>query len=300
MFIALLILIQVHHTVESPSHESCSPIRIAELVQQSEVLAVEIESATVLLDTIRKTMPEPVVEKDKIIVARYSELLARKNDILIRKSETTRNYLTLVKENAELERQLKEIEKILTEFRTEESVLTQITQTLQNEQKTLEQQITELQNIGRSTEADVAQKTDRLQNPDSHSRKEELHLPKMQDSGYLRPFYLVLRFNRLYVVENRSDFNNIGPNGHYLGVPKNDRGIMVGDYDAAKRQIRNIFQSVSPSSHYIGVFVYGDSVDSFYIVRNEIMGAGFRYELIPTPDDFPWTFEIGGGSVQIQ
>ena len=144
------------------------------------------------------------------------------------------------------------------------------------------------------------QKTDRLQNPDSNSRKEELHLPKLQDSGHLRPFYLVLRFNRLYVVDNRGDFDNIGPRGNYLGVPKKDRGIVVDDYDAVKRQIRNAFQSTSPTLHYIGVFVYGDSVDSFYIVRDVVMGAGFRYELIPSPDDLPWSFGSGSGSVQIQ
>ena len=300
LFIAILIVIQVRHTVEQPAQKTCSPEQTAELLQRMEELAAEIESATVLLESIRKTMPEPTGEEDHQIAATYSELLEKKNDYVAKKTERTRNYLAQVKENADLTQLLNEIKAKLDERKNTESQLTQTIQSLQSEQQALEQKTNEQRNLVRSLETEVAQKTDRVrdkQNPDNHSRKEELFLPKLQDAGQLRPFYLVLRFNRLYVVENRDDFDY---NLNFLGTPKKSRGFAVDDMDVVKRQIRNTFQSKSPAVNYIGVFVYGDSVDSFYIIRDEIVGAGFRYELIPSPDDAPWAFGAGNGTTQIQ
>ena len=300
LFIALLIVIQVRHTVEQPSHETSSPEQIDALLHRTEELAAEIESATALLETIRKTMPKPIDEEDSMMVAMYSELLEKKNDYVTQKTERTRDYLAQVKENAVLAQKLDEIQEKLEELKNTESQLTQTTQTLQSEQQTLEQKNKELQTLDRSLKAEVAQKTNRVQekdDPDKNSRKEELFLPKLEDAGHLQPYYLLLRFNRLYVVEKRSDFDYVLND---LGIPKKTHGLAVEDTDAVKRQIRSMFQSKSPDVNFIGVFVYGDSVDSFYLVRDEIMGAGFRYELIPSPDDTPWVFGAGSGSTQIQ
>ena len=300
LFIAIMVVIQVRHVTERPIPETCSPERMAELLQQVEKLVTEIDSATILLDTIRKTLPEPVGENDKRIIALYSERLEKKNDLIVQKAERTREFIAQTKENAELERRINELAEKLNKAQAVESQLLQTVQNLRDTQRTLEQKTADLQTLVRRLEAEVTQKARRVQDKhdlDKNTRQEELLLPKMQDAGRLTPFYLVLRFNRLYVVAHRGDFDY---RGNLLGVPKKNRGFWIDDTDAVKRQIRNTFQSASPSTQFIGIFVYGDSVDSFYVVRDTIIDAGFRYELIPSPDDTPWSFGSGGGSTQIQ
>jgi gluconate kinase len=300
LFIALLVAIQVRHSVEQISPEACSPKRIAELLHRTDELALEIESAVLVLETIRKTMPEPDDEYEKHLVATYSELLEKKNDIVVQKAELSRDFMALAKENAELSQRLKDTEEQLIELKAVESQLSQTVQNLLNEQPKHEQKIDELRNLVSTLETETAQKTVQLQDknaPDRNSHTEELILPRMRDAGRLRPFYLVLRYNRLYVVANRSDFD---AGGDDLGTPKKDRGSPVMDSDLTKHNIRNALQSVSPATNFIGIFVYGDSVDSFYIVRNAVINAGFRYELIPSMDDSRWFIQENNGATQIQ
>ncbi len=303
LFIAILIAIQIRQTAEQPPPEACSPERIAELARRADELVVEIESATMLMETVRKTMPEPVDEKDKKLVTAYSELLEKKDEIVSKKSELTRDGLKQFRENAELEQRLKKIEDKLEELKETEARLAKIVQELQSEQRNLEQKTDDMKAIAARLEAETTNKTDRVRDkndPDKNSRKEELFLPKMQDSGSLRPFYLVLRYNRLYAVVDRGDFTDTGPRGKDLGVPKRSRGFVVEENDTVKRKIRDLFRLVLPNTHYIGIFVYGDSVDVFYVIRNAATEAGFRYELIPTTDDAHWSFGEGSGSTQIQ
>jgi len=300
VFIALLIAIQVRHTVEQPATDNCSPERMAELLQRAEELAAEIDSATILLETIRKTLPEPVGENDKRVVALYLDLLEKKNDLIAQKAERTRDFIAQTGENAELERQINEMAEKLAKLQDGESQLLQTVQNLRSTQQTLEQKTVDLQTRIRQLETEVAQKTRKVQDkhdPAKNTREEELRLPKMLDAGRLTPFYLVLRFNRLYVVSQRGDFDY---RGNFLGIPKRNRGLPVDDDDAVKFQIRSILQSASPDAQYIGIFVYGDSADSFHIVRDVIVVAGFRYELIPSPDEVPWRFGSGGGPTQVQ
>lgn len=300
LFIAILIAIQIRQVEAPPSPESCSPERIAELLQRAEEISIEIQSAVVLLETVRKTIPEPIDENARNLVATYSELLADKNSLVTKKSELTQDCLAHAQENADLERDLKKIEEKLQQLEARESRLTQTVQDLQNRQRDLQRKADDAKKLLSDLETEVAQKTDKVQDkhdPDKNSRKEELYLPKMQDSGHLRPYYLVLRYNRLYIVEQRDDFNY---RGNMLGVPKRDRGFFVDESDIAGRKIRDAIRMQSPSRNYIAIFVYGDSVESFYAVRDILISADFRYELIPSPDDTPWSFGSGPGSAQIQ
>lgn len=300
LFIAILIAIQIRQVEAPTAPESCSPEQIAELLHRADELVIEIQNAAVLLETVRKTIPEPIDENERNLVAVYSELLDRKNALVAKKSELTRDCLACARENAAMERDLKKIEEKLRQLEAEEMQLAQEVQNLQNEQRSLQQKAESTKNLVSELETEVARKADKVQDkddPDKNSRKETLYLPKMQDSGHLRPFYLVLRFNRLYVVERRGDFNY---RGNMLGVPKKNHGLYVVESDAVRLQIRGYIRSCSPSGHFIGIFVYGDSVDSFYIVRDILIAEGFRYELIPSPDDAPWSFGGGSGSTQVQ
>jgi hypothetical protein len=304
LFIALLIAIQVRHTVGLPNRAIDSSECAVELMQRTEELAHEIESQTILLETIRRTLPEPVGENEKKLVALHSELLDKRNAFTTRKSERTRELIILTNENADWARRLQEFEKKLKEWQVEELRQSQAVRnlqnngrTLENSQQTLKQRIADLQNLVDKTTAEIAQLPRREQgNLPPPIRTETLSLPKMEDAGPLRGFYLVLRFNRLYVAENRRDFDYTG---NALGVPKGEGGFSI--YDAtAERQIRNMFRPLSPDRQFIGIFVYGDSADSFHIVRDAIMKEGFRYQLIPTPDNKPWYFGGGRGSVDVQ
>lgn len=300
LFIAILIAIQIRQVEAPPVEESCSLERIEELLQRSEELTDIIRNATLLLETIRKTLPEPVDENDRNLVATYSELLDNKNALIAKKSELTRDCLAQAKENADLERDLKIIEEKLEQLEIEESRLAETVRGLQGKQRDLQRKATDAKNLVSELETEVAQKSDKVQDqhdPDKNTRKEELYLPKMEDSGNLRPFYLVLRFNRLYVVERREDFDY---QGNRLGTPKRNRGLFVDDTDAVRRSIENLVRSLSPSQHYVAIFVYGDSVDSFYVIRDILIAKDFRYELIPSPDDTPWASGSGAGSTNVQ
>ena len=302
LFIMILVAIQVQETVEQPPSETCSPERMAELVQRAEELVNEIESAMLLAETIRKTLPEPSSENDKQLAATYSELIEKKNGIVAKKSSLTNDCMAQAKENADLERLLSEIEKKLEELNALEAQLTQTVQQAQSEQRDLERKTDDLQGRIDKLKDEVAQKEKQAKDrhdPDKNTRREKLILPKMQDSGSLEPYYFVLRFNRFYNV--LSDFDYEFKYGtRYLGRPKKNHGFPVNDSDAVKRQIRSAFQGLSPGKHYIGIIVYGDSVDSFHVVRDIIIDAKFRYELMTSLDDKDWPFGSGSGSTQVQ
>lgn len=300
LFIAILIAIQIRYVESTPSRESCSPERIAELTRRAEELTVEIDSASMVLKTIRRTLPEPIDENERKLVSAYSDALDKKNAAIARKAMLTGQCLAQVRENMLLERELERIEAKLEQLKVEESQRTRAIRNLRNAQEVLERKADDLRNLVGELKTEVALQTEKVReksDPDENSRKEELHLPKMTDAGHLRPFYLVLRFNRLYVCIHREDFHY---RGNQLGVPKKDRGFFVEDNDTVKRKIRNSFQTVAPSGNFIGVFVYGDSAESFHVVRDVIIASGFRYELIPTADDTPWSFGGGSGSTQVQ
>ena len=302
LFIALLIALQVRHTVEQQAPGIPSTERIAELLQQAEALALEIESKTILLETIRRTLPKPVGESEIQLVAQYSELLDKRNDVVARKSERTHNLLTYTSENAELIRNLQEIDKILKERQVEEAQQIQIVQSLQNSRKTFEdtlreQKRTDSQDAIALLEAEIERLKQQIQGKTNvQTRVEKLFLPKMEYSD--KPaFYLMLRYNRLYIVHvsvNRSDFDY---RGNEVGIPKRDRGFAVNNPEVVKQQLRSIIrsQSLFPTTHEIGILVYGDSAGSFHIVRDAIKEEGFRYVLRPSKDDYPWSFGGGGG-----
>jgi len=223
--------------------------------------------------------------------------------LVAEKTELTRHCLDGHRENAESEQRLKDIENELEKLKAAANQLAQIVRDLRNEHASLVQKTTAMQELVGKLETETTQKMQSLEDKnasDQNSRNEELFLPKMVDSGNRTPRYLVLRYNRLYVFSDRNDFDYQDRNlGYELGTPKKNRGVDASDENAVKRKIKDMLQSAAPATTYIGVFVYGDSVDSFYIVRDILMEAGFRYELLPTPDDQKVTFG-GTGSTQVQ
>ena len=306
LFIAILIAIQVRHTVERSIQEYDSVEHIAELLQREEDLVVDIEKTTILLETIRKTLSEPFGEIEKQLVFLYSELLDKRNNAVARKSELIRDFVSQTNGNAELSSDLNEIERIKAERLIEELRLTQTIQSLRSNQLSLEQ-ILEQRNTDQQDRVDaleaqnlrLKQQVRDRHNPDKHIREEMLHLPKMQDAGDLRSHYLVLRYNRLYVVGNRVDrHSDFDYSDNYLGTPKRDRGFAINGPDV-KDVIRSTFPR-SPDTHYIGIFVYGDSADSFHIVRDVIVSEGFKYELIPTQNNTSWRFGTGNRPSGVQ
>ena len=89
-------------------------------------------------------------------------------------------------------------------------------------------------------------------------------MPKLHPlSGDPRPANLVLQSGR---VKDQS-------------VP-GDPGILVNE--RSKQQIREALRREYRGNTHIVVRVFDDSADQWYIVRDQMVAAGFKYQLIPT------------------
>ncbi|MDR3183748.1 MAG: hypothetical protein LBT89_12670, partial [Planctomycetaceae bacterium] len=300
LFIAILIAIQIRQVETPPAPESCSPEMLAQMRQKADEAAAEIESAAVLLEMLRKTLPEPASEEDKNLVKTYTELTEAKNNAVTKKSGLTCEYIAKAQQNAEAERDLKNTEERLRQLEAQEKQLLASLQQLQSSKAKQEQSVASIQetvNDLQNTTSQKEQNVDDRNDPDKNTRQEVLYLPKLHDAGNKQQFGLMMYNNRLYVVLNRSDFIY---SGNEVGIPISHKGIPITDTDDAKRHIKALWNHSSPSTHFITIIVYANSVDAFHIVRDCIIADGYKYELIPAPDDKKFYFGGSGGSAEVQ
>ncbi|MDR1962816.1 MAG: hypothetical protein LBQ50_03455, partial [Planctomycetaceae bacterium] len=223
--------------------------------------------------------------------------------------------------NAALEEKIKETDNLLQQYALEEETLENEIQKLQTTKQSLEQNIASTQknivqiqkdvtqiqkNMAQIQEniddlsQKVAQKEKKLNDKndnDKNSRSEKLRMPKLHFSKNNLTLNLMMRYNRLYDVSDRYDFDYFGDE---VGKPKPNRGIIVDKTDASKKMVQELLRSYSSNNHYVTIFVYGDSADQFYLVRDCIVTAGFEYALIPITDDEVWTFGGSGDTRPVQ
>jgi hypothetical protein len=145
----------------------------------------------------------------------------------------------------------------------------------------------------------IAQKEQTVKDKTQNTQRQEtLYLPKLRTTAKTKTYNLVLRFNRLYEAEqNSSDFDRKHPNE--LGTPKQDRGLMVDSADFSNK-FKVLLNAQNKTVQTVTIFVYSDSVDNFYKVRDIITTEGFEYVLLPSPDDASWTFGGSGGTRDVQ
>jgi hypothetical protein len=281
LLIAILIAVQVRQTekqIESPI-ESASPIEIAKLQKLSSNLAMEIKSAKILLETIRNAIPESSDENKKKLNKRYEELNNLKSKILAQKAELINEYLAINQQIATLEEKIKMMSKLLKKYVTEEETLENEINNLQNDNTLIANNIESTQKNISNLSNQIAQKEKDIKS-NKNVRNEALSSPKLHQPRHNKTISLLLRYNRLYQIANRSDF--IFHNNE-IGTPIPERGIPI-----SKENITKKLQLFDAENFYLTIIVYGDSADQFYIVRDCMVDAGFEYNLIASPDDTIW------------
>jgi hypothetical protein len=303
LFIAILIAIQIRQTegrIETPL-ESASPEKIAELQQKLENIVSEIESAKDLREIVRKTMPEPANEDAGNQLNRYNELTEIKTKKLAEKTELTEEYFTLNRQNVELEQKIKENESRLQNYETEKETLETAIKEIKIDSARLEHTITTLKNNIDDLTQKISQKESDKNTEDNLNtkiRREKVSVTTLYDTeDYKMQAGFMLRYNRLYCVSNRSDFNF--STDEFIGKPKPDHGIPLNDSAECRRQIINLLKHYTPASFYIAAITYRDSFDYFYIFRDIISEKGFEIQILPSSDNNIW-LRSGGKRGQVQ
>jgi predicted nucleic acid-binding Zn-ribbon protein len=298
LFIAILIAIQIQQTegIIKPI-ESSSPEKIAEMRRELDQVSTDIAASKVLFDALRSTMPKPKDPAEQELTDQFYELSSAKGSAAVKKAELLDQLLAKEKEMLDWKDKINDIETMLRQKEMERQKIEKEAEQQQNNHQKTKTLLATLQSEIDELNRQIAQKEKNLNDHTSRQRNEIVYLPKLRDAGNKKPEYFVLRFNRFYKVRNRSDFDYTG---NYLGIPKRNRGIPVENTEESKRQIQSLFQSNVSNREFLSVFVYGDSADQWYIVRDLIVTARFEYELTPTADDTPWTFGGNGDSPSVQ
>jgi hypothetical protein len=244
-------------------------------------------------------MPKPKAPAEQERAEKFYELSAKKGTAAQKEAELLDQRLALEKEMLDWEDTVKTIETTLRQKENERQKLDQEIKQQQKEQQMVKTSSETLKSEIDELNRQIAQRERNLQSSAANQqRTETIYLPKLHDAEGKRPEYFVFRFNRLYKVKNRGDFDYTG---NELGTPKRHRGIPVEDTEESKKQMRTLLvQSNSNSNVFLSAFVYGDSADQWHTLRDLIVDAGFKYELIPTADDTPWVFGGGSGSPSVQ
>ncbi|MDR0328828.1 MAG: hypothetical protein LBI05_11080 [Planctomycetaceae bacterium] len=298
LFIAILIAIQIQQTdgIVKPI-ESSSPEKIAEMRQKLDQISADIAASKVLFDTLQSTMPRSKDPAEQECADMFYKLSSAKGASAIKKAKLIQQQLAAEKDMLDWEETIKNVETTLLQKISERQKLEMEVEQQEQDQQVVKASVETLQNEMNELNRQLAQKERNLNDTAARQRNEIIYLPKLRDAGDKKPEYFVLRFNRLYHVQNRDDFDYIG---NMLGIPKRNRGILVENSDAVKMQILTLLQGNNSSTHFISVFVYGDSAEQWYIIRDMIIASQFEYELTPTADDTPWSFGGSGGSSSVQ
>ena len=298
IFIAILIAIQIKYTegiIKPP--EALSPEQVAEMQRELDQISMDIDISKVLFETILAAMPKPADPAELERAELFYKLSAARGSAISKETELLHQQLAMERELLDWEDKIKNVETLLRQKENERRKIDNEIEIQQTQRERTNASAAELQSEIDNLNQQIARKEQNLASEDDQPRNEMIYLPRLRDAGDKRPVYFVLRFSRFYAVNNRDDFDYIG---NTLGTPKKNRGIPVDDMEESNRQILSLFRGNSRDTTFLSVFVYGDSADQWYIIRDLFVAAGFEYQLIPTQDDTPWVFGGRGGSAAVQ
>ncbi len=234
LFIAILVAIQIRETTESitQTQEPPSLQAISALQEELTQAMADIETATILRDTVKKTMPKPTTAAENQRIDDFNRLSAAKEEATQIQGQLLDELLATEKETLMLENKRTEMSSQLDDLRKLESDLLQQEQELKSENRQRTQTMALLETeIATLTEA-MARKEQATKNKVDHAQRQEtLYLPKLRTSSKPETLNCVLRFNRLFDAKERNDFVTANPNE--LGIPKQNRGFMVESPDFA-------------------------------------------------------------------
>ncbi len=305
LFIAILVAVQIRQSAEAPTADhDYSPEEIVQMQERLESLFSEVDSAKLVLDTIRRTMPEPTREEDRGKVEVYAKLSEQVEILTGQKNDFLSRYLARVHYNAVLEEKFNNLEEHLERLNNDENEIEEAIRNLQmnielNEKRvaTLKKDLEDLSEKIQKKETMIADKND----PEKGGRQEVLHLPKLKtrDSSK-RTVYFVLRYNRLYLAGNSNEFDKTGLPPNALGIPIPSRGREINESEKALGEMRRLIDDYPPGKTDFSFIIYSDSFDRFYMVRNLAIEKGFEYEIKPSSDDEIWAFGGRDGPSMVQ
>jgi chromosome segregation ATPase len=301
ILIAILIAIQVRQTKETlESQESPSPQEMITLQQELVEVQTEFETASALLETVRKTMPEPRNENDRILLNQYNTLTEQRAKQLEKKGELISKHLAVSQQNVEMEQNIKDSEEQIKQLEAEEQKLSPAVMSEQSINRTLISSVTNLKNEIEESNRQIAAKTQKVEDkndPTKNTREETLYLPKQHSSSGKQQFALVVRFNRLYIT---NDWVITISGERILGIPDSTKGIPLDGSVESEQKIKNLLNRYPAKQTYVLTIVYGDSADSFYYLRDIMIVGGFEYALRPSKDDEIWTLSGASGDSDVQ
>ena len=251
IFIALLIAIQIQHTVGTvnPS-ETASPEEIATLRQELDQISSDITRDRGLLETLQATMPRPIDSTEQARAELFYELSAAKGAAVEKEAKLLNQRLAMEREMLDWENKIKTAATILQQKQNEQQKLSQDTA-----------DVTKLQSEIDTLNRKIAQRAESAQ------RVETVYLPRLRPSDpNTRPVSLVLQSGLF----------------KYQSVP-GDPGIRVTDTESVKQRIRSkLLQNHNRNTEYLVIHVFDDSADQWHTIRDLIVDTGFKYQLIPT------------------
>ncbi|MEX2121843.1 MAG: hypothetical protein WD847_19840 [Pirellulales bacterium] len=143
------------------------------------------------------------------------------------------------------------------------------------------------------------------------SRSQAARLPRLRPTARLE-VGLVVRFGRLYVWHtydaagtrtglNTDEFVVVAENPNYSEtMPKPYAGVPIDGGEPSKAAMRNRLSLFHSGRHYIAVVIWEDSFDSFVHLKNELIGLGFEYRLMPIAEGGLGVFDRGGSGGVVQ
>lgn len=311
LFIAILLAVMIRQVqIISSEQQSPSPKEVAALQEELATLCYDIELSQQLLRTLQKTIPQPQSEIERKRYEQYHRLSEERTRLSNEKQEKMSQFLTQIHINATLEESNKKNDELIAVLSTQETQLEGAIQEF-----SVNNTILDLTNIAiqehelKKIQGDIDDITDKIAQKEKtvstldqsdNARKEMVNFPKLKDINDKDMALLVLRYNRLYFLDNVDDFNMQGFLPNELGVPRQDCGIILQDEKQGRKEIGEKLRRYSPTNCYLTVIVYPDSFEKFYIVRGAMLDKKFQYELLLSQETASWYFGESERKVQVQ
>ena len=135
-------------------------------------------------------------------------------------------------------------------------------------------------------------------------------MPVVRPAQGKQEIALVLRYGRLYVWHkygpgyvrlglNTDDFVVLSGDSDGLSTrPKPTAGIAINETAASREAVRQLLRRFDKQVCYLAVVVRPDSYATFRHLRDQAIGLGFEYRLMPVETDTPIADRGGSGPVQ--
>lgn len=278
LFIAILVVLLLQQTgggPEAPTVEPASPVELQALVIRLESVAADLARLRQNRDSqqavVRDFAPKTILDQ----IARLHVVTAAQEAL-----QTVVDQL--LAGNAALARQ---------------------TESLAARNETVQEDLRAALARHKQAQADLER--------ERQGRVEEIRMPVVRPAGRKQEVALILRYGRLYVWHkygpghvrlglNTDDFVVLSEGDDALATrPNPAAGTALNDSTESRQAVRRVLQRFDKRTCNLGVVVRPDSYAVFRYLRDQAIGLGFDYRLVPVDADTALT-DRGGDSKGVQ